>query len=295
LTAIAPLLPATPRWRSPDLASLAYNIRRNPKIAVGGTVLVVMLFVAVFAPFLGTGDPRALSVSERLAEPSAAHIMGTDLLGRDLYTRVLYGGRVSLQVGFFAALFSSISGGIIGLACASSRLADGVIMRIMDGLMSIPAILLAIALVAIAGGSVQNVVLGVVIVETPRVSRLVRSVVLSLKEMPYVEAAVASGSSTLKILWRHLAPGIVAPLAVQATFCWAAAMLIEAALSFIGAGTPPSTPSWGNIMADGKALWQVKPSLIFIPALFLSVTVLGVNLLGDGLRRALDPKNGSSR
>jgi len=157
--------------------------------------------------------------------------------------------------------------------------------------MSIPAILLAIALMAVAGPSVGNVIMAVTIVEAPRVARLIRGVVLSLKGQPYVEAAVAAGSSMPKIIIRHLLPGIVGPLIVQATFVWATAMILEAALSFIGAGTPPSTPSWGNIMSDGKALWQVKPFLIFIPAGFLSVTLLAVNMLGDGLRDLLDPRS----
>jgi peptide/nickel transport system permease protein len=265
-------------------------VRRHPQIALGGALLAAMAAIAIFAPWLGTVDPRALAPAHRLRPPSSAAWFGTDQLGRDLYSRVLYGGRISLFVGFTAALLSSLAGTAIGMIAASGRWLDAVIMRIMDGIMSIPAILLAIALMAVAGGSVENVILAITIVEAPRIARLIRGNAVALREQPFVEAAIAAGSSTPRIVLRHLLPGILAPLTVQATFVWAAAMLIESALSFIGAGTPPSIPSWGNIMADGSALWQVKPYLIFIPAAFLSVTLLAVNLLGDGLRDALDPR-----
>jgi peptide/nickel transport system permease protein len=170
------------------------------------------------------------------------------------------------------------------------RWADGVIMRVRDGLMSIPPILLAVALMALTRGSVGNVIMAITIAEIPRVSRLVRGVVLSLREQPYVDAAVAAGTRTPLIILRHILPNTLAPMTVQATYICASAMIIEAILSFIGAGTPPTIPSWGNIMAEGRALWQVKPFIIFFPAVFLSVTVLAVNLLGDGLRDALDPR-----
>ena len=267
-------------------------VRKCPEIAFGGTLLAVMIALAVCAPLLTPIDPRALSVEARLQSPSAAHLFGTDDLGRDLYSRVLYGGRISLGVGFSAALLASLIGTAIGLLSASDRRVDGVTMRIMDGIMSIPAILLAIALMAVTGGSVQNVVIAVTMVESPRMARLMRGNVLSLREQPFVEAAVAAGASTPNILVRHIFPGLVAPLTVQATFIWAAAMIIESGLSFLGAGAPPTTPSWGNIIADGKALWQVKPYLIFIPALFLSTSLLAVNLLGEGLRKALNPRAG---
>jgi peptide/nickel transport system permease protein len=266
-------------------------LRRNPEIAWGGFLLLVVALLSVAASLLGTVDPRAISTASRLKPPSAEHWFGTDMLGRDLYSRVLYGGRVSLSIGVSAAVLSALFGTFIGLLSAFGAFMDAVIMRIMDGVMSIPAILLAIALMAVAGPSVGNVIMAVTIVEAPRVARLIRGVVLSLKVQPYVEAAVAAGSSMPKIIIRHLLPGIVGPLIVQATFVWATAMILEAALSFIGAGTPPSTPSWGNIMSDGKALWQVKPFLIFIPAGFLSVTLLAVNMLGDGLRDLLDPRS----
>ena len=273
--------------RSPPFLAFA---RKHPEIAIGGALLGLMVLIAVFAPLLGTVDPRALAPGHRLKPPSAEHWFGTDQLGRDLYSRVLYGARISLFIGFSVALFSSLIGTLVGMISASSRWLDAVVMRVMDGVMSIPAILLAIALMAVAGGSVRNVIVAVTIVEAPRVARMIRGQVLSLREQPYVEAAVAAGSSLPGIVVRHLLPGIFAPLIVQATFVWATAMIIEAALSFIGAGSPPTIPSWGNIMADGKALWQVKPNLIFIPAGFLSVTLLAVNLLGDGLRDMLDPR-----
>jgi peptide/nickel transport system permease protein len=207
-----------------------------------------------------------------------------------VYSRVLYGTRVSLTVGFSVAICASAIGLTIGLISGFIRVADAIIMRIMDGMMSIPSILLAIALMALTRGSVGNVILAITIAEIPRVSRLVRGVVLSLREQPYVDAAVASGTRTPMIILRHILPNTLAPLMVQATYICASAMITEAILSFIGAGTPPIIPSWGNIMAEGRALWQVKPYIVFFPAVFLSITVLAVNLLGDGLRDALDPR-----
>jgi peptide/nickel transport system permease protein len=215
---------------------------------------------------------------------------GSDMLGRDVYSRVLYGARVSLIVGFSVAFCAAVVGMFIGLVSGFNRLMDTIVMRVMDGMMSIPSILLAVALMALTRGSVQNVVLAITVAEVPRVSRLVRGVVLSLREQPYVEAAVASGTRVPKIILKHILPNTLAPITVQATFICASAMITEAILSFIGAGTPPIVPSWGNIMAEGRALWQVKPYIVFFPAVFLSVTVLAVNLLGDGLRDALDPR-----
>ncbi len=265
-------------------------LRRNPTIAIGGFLVLLMVFVAVFAPFLFTKDPTALAPVLRTREPSAQWWFGTDMLGRDVYSRVLYGTRVSLTVGFSVAILASLAGLTIGLISGFIRVADSIIMRVMDGMMSIPPILLAIALMALTRGSVGNVILAITIAEIPRVSRLVRGVVLSLREQPYVDAAVASGTRTPMIILRHILPNTLAPLTVQATYICASAMITEAILSFIGAGTPPIIPSWGNIMAEGRALWQVKPYIVFFPAVFLSITVLAVNLLGDGLRDALDPR-----
>jgi peptide/nickel transport system permease protein len=265
-------------------------IYRNPTIAAGGFLLSIMLFIAIFAPYLHTVDPTALAPAKRTREPSAIYWFGTDMLGRDIYSRVLYGSRVSLLVGFSVALLATGGGMLIGLTSGFVRWADAVVMRIMDGLMSIPPILLAIALMALYRGSVQNVVISITVAEIPRVSRLVRGVVLTLREQPFVEAAIASGTSTTKIIFRHILPNTLAPIIVQATYICAAAMITEAILSFIGAGTPPIIPSWGNIMSEGRALWQVKPYIVAFPAVFLSLTVLSVNLLGDGLRDSLDPR-----
>jgi peptide/nickel transport system permease protein len=265
---------------------------RRADIWIGGVLLAIMIAIALLSPYLVAADPRALSPGSRLLAPSAAHWFGTDQLGRDLFARVLWGARVSLFVGVSVALLSSLIGTAVGMLSASSRRLDAIVMRAMDGVMSIPAILLAIALMAVTGGSVLNVIIAVTIVEVPRVARLIRGVVLSLREQPYVEAAISVGTTHPMIVIRHLLPGIVPPLTVQATFVWATAMILEAALSFIGAGTPPSTPSWGNILADARALWQIRPTLVFFPAGFLFVTLLAVNMLGDGLRDLLDPRQG---
>jgi peptide/nickel transport system permease protein len=265
-------------------------VRRHPTVAIGGALVLALIAMALLAPYLATVDPTALAPARRTRAPSPEYWFGTDMLGRDIYSRVVYGARVSLLVGFSVAFLSSLIGLAIGLVSGFLRWADGAIMRVMDGLMSIPPILLAVALMALTRGSVGNVIMSITIAEIPRVSRLVRGVVLSLREQPYVDAAIAAGTRTPAIILRHILPNTLARMTVLATYICASAMIIEAILSFIGAGTPPTIPSWGNIMAEGRALWQVKPFIIFFPALFLSVTVLAVNLLGDGLRDALDPR-----
>lgn len=287
--AIAPELPEIlppPRPRQ-GIYGFAW---RHPSMAMGIGILAAMTFAAVFAPLLGTVDPTALAPARRTLPPGAEYWFGSDAYGRDIYSRVLYGARVSLLVGFAVAVIASFIGLVIGLISGYVRFLDGVIMRIMDGLMSIPPILLAVALMALTRASVENVIMAIAIAEIPRVSRLVRGVVLTLREQPYVEAAIAAGSSTQTIIIRHILPNTIAPLTVQATYICGSAMIIESILSFIGAGTPPIIPSWGNIMADGRTLWQVKPFIILFPAIFLSLTVLAINLLGDGLRDALDPR-----
>jgi len=263
---------------------------RHPSLLIGGTLLSLMVLIALFAPDLGTTDPTAIAPAARLRPPSAAHWFGTDMLGRDIYSRVIYGARVSLEVGAAVAVLAATAGLGLGLVSGFFPLLDPFLMRLMDGLMSIPPILLAIALMALTRGSVGNVILAITLAEVPRVARLVRAVVLSLRERPFVEAAIAAGARTPRLLFRHILPNTFGPLSVQATYIAASAMITEAILSFIGAGTPPIIPSWGNIMAEGRALWQLKPGIVFFPAFFLSVTVLAVNLLGDGLRDILDPR-----
>jgi peptide/nickel transport system permease protein len=269
-------------------------LRKNPTVAIGGALLLALVLIGIFAPYLWTVDPTALAPAKRTRPPSADYWFGTDALGRDVYSRVLYGTRVSLTVGLSVALLATLAGLTIGLVSGFVRWADGIVMRFMDGLMSIPPILLAIALMALTRGSVGNVIMAITVAEIPRVSRLVRSVVLSLREQPYVDAAIASGTRAPMIILRHILPNTMAPMLVQATYVCASAMIVESILSFIGAGTPPTIPSWGNIMAEGRALWQVKPYIVFFPAAFLSVTVLAVNLVGDGLRDALDPRMAKS-
>lgn len=276
--------------RPPLGARFLRYLRRHPSVAVGGGLLVAIVLLGTLAPLWGTVDPTAISPTRRTRLPSEANWFGTDLLGRDVYSRVVYGARVSVTVGFSVAILASVMGLAVGLCAGFLRWADGVIMRVIDGMMSIPPILLAIALMALTRGSIGNVILAVTIAEIPRVARLVRGVVLSLREQPYVEAAISNGARAPRIVMKHILPNTIAPMTVQATYICASAMLIEAILSFIGAGVPPSTPSWGNIMAEGRALWQVKPHIILFPAVLLSITVLAVNLLGDGLRDSLDPR-----
>src|SRR6185312_13052297 len=237
-----------------------------------------------------TVDPQALSPIHRLKPPSSTYWFGTDMLGRDVYSRVIYGARVSLIVGLSVAILGSAIGVFLGMITGFVRIIDTVLMRIMDGLMSIPSVLLAIALMALTRASIGNVIFAITVAEVPRMTRLVRGVVLGLREQPFVEAAIASGTGFFPILWRHIMPNTLAPVLVQGTFIAASAMITEAALSFIGAGTPPNVPSWGNIMAEGRSLFQVAYYIILFPGIFLSLTVLAINLLGDGLRDALDPR-----
>ena len=264
--------------------------KRYPFAVIGAATLLLMTFIAIFAPFLGTIDPQSVAPLNRLKPPSWDNWFGTDALGRDIYSRVMYGARVSLIVGIAVAFLSTIIGLSIGLVTGFIRWLDAIVMRIMDGLMSIPSILLAIALMALTKASIENVIIAITLAEVPRVVRLVRSLVLGLREQPYVEAAAASGTPLIKTLVRHILPNIAAPLLVQATYICASAMITEAILSFIGAGTPPNIPSWGNIMAESRSLFQIAGYLILFPSIFLSATVLAINYLGDGLRDALDPR-----
>jgi peptide/nickel transport system permease protein len=275
---------------SPTWKRFRDAFRRHPTALVGGAILIAMVVIAIAAPWVGTVDPLAVFPSQRLHPPSAESWLGTDMLGRDVYSRVVYGARVSLIVGLAVAALSTLLGLAIGLVTGYVRRLDAVVMRVMDGLMSIPSVLLAIALMALTKASIGNVIVAITLAEMPRVVRLVRSLVLSLREQPYVEAAIAAGTTLPLILVRHILPNIVAPLLVQGTYVCGSAMITEAILSFIGAGTPPNIPSWGNIMAEGRSLVQIAGYLIIFPGICLSLTVLAVNLLGDGMRDALDPR-----
>jgi len=290
MTAFASPSIAAPKSVSPTWRRFRDAFRRHPTALIGGVILICMVAIAIFAPWLGTLDPQAVAPIRRLKPPSSDFWFGTDMLGRDVYSRVVFGARVSLIVGLAVAMFSILVGVAIGLVTGYVRAVDAVVMRVMDGLMSIPSVLLAIALMALTKASVGNVIAAITLAEVPRVVRLVRSLVLSLREQPYVEAAIAAGTTLPRILMRHILPNIVAPLLVQGTYVCGSAMITEAILSFIGAGTPPNIPSWGNIMAEGRSLIQIAGYLILFPGICLSLTVLAVNLLGDGMRDALDPR-----
>jgi peptide/nickel transport system permease protein len=277
---------------------------RNPAVIFGGAILMVMLAIAIAAPLLGTVDPTRIDPAARNKKPGTeitfrlddgttakrTAIMGTDSLGRDVYSRVIYGTRVSLVIGVAVAIIAVSIGLVIGLVSGYIRWLDGIIMRIMDGLMAIPGILLAIALVSIWRAGLITVIFAIVVPDVPRVVRLVRSVVLTVREEPYVEGAISVGTPTWTLMFRHILPNTVAPLIVQGTFIAAAAILAEAILSFLGIGIPPEIPTWGNIMAEGRTLFRVFPHNILYPGIFLALTVLAINIMGDGLRDTLDPK-----
>jgi peptide/nickel transport system permease protein len=275
---------------SPVRRGFLRHVRRHPALALGGAILAAIIVATACAPWLTHFDPLLIDPLQRLKPPSAEHLLGTDAIGRDLWSRTVHGGRVSLAVGLIVAVLATAAGLLLGLVSGYSRVLDAVLMRVMDGLMSIPAILLAIALMAVAKASLLTVIVAIAVVEMPRIVRLVRSVVLSIREQPYVEAAVVVGSRFGKVLFRHILPNTLAPLIVQATYVCAAAILIESLLSFLGAGTPPEVPSWGNIMAEGRSYFMLAPWIILAPGLALAATVLAINLLGDGLRDLLDPR-----
>jgi peptide/nickel transport system permease protein len=262
----------------------------TPIIAAATICLALIALISILSPLIAPHDPIQLAPSQRLKPASAQFLLGTDAFGRDLLSRVIYGGRVSLLIGVGSAILSIVIGLAIGLVSGFFRLVDSIVMRVMDGLMAMPSILLAIAVVSLSGASIWTVLVAITIPEIPRVARLVRSVVLSAREEPYVEAAISVGSSLPKIMWRHLMPNTIAPLIVQGTYVCASAILTEAILSFLGAGISPETPTWGNIMAEGRQYFQIKPSLIFWPGLLLSLAILSINLIGDAARDALDPR-----
>lgn len=253
-------------------------------------VLLMIMIATTTANLYVPHDPMTMEALQRLKGPSGTYWLGTDSYGRDLFSRVMVGGQVSLLIGLGAAIVSVLIGLGIGLVAGFFRLADGIIMRFMDALMAIPSILLAIALVALNGPSIWSVIFAITIPEIPRVVRLVRSVVLTAREEPYVEAAIALGSSLPRILMKHLMPNTLAPLIVQGTYICASAILTEAILSFLGAGVSTEIPTWGNIMAEGRMFFQIKQELIFWPGLMLSLCILSINLLGDTARDLLDPR-----
>ena len=270
--------------------SLWTAVRRNPTIAFGAVLLSALIVVAILAPYIAYADPFKITPVNRLRPPSERWWFGTDQFGRDVFSRTVYGARVSLIVGLSVAAISSILGLVLGLACGYFRKVDGLVMRIMDGVMAIPSILLAIALITLTRPGLGIVIVAIVIPEVPRIVRVVRAVVLSIRSQPYIESAIAGGTKNIKLLLRHVLPNTLAPLIVQSTYVCASAMLIEAGLSFLGAGVPPEVPSWGNIIAQGRTFFQIAPWTILIPGTFLAITVLAVNLLGDGLRDRLDPR-----
>jgi peptide/nickel transport system permease protein len=284
--------------------NVSARVLRHPGVMAGGLVILVVVVIGLLAPWLGTIDPTAINPAARNRVPGMEISMrtdtgerirmvarfGTDSLGRDIFSRVIYGARISLLIGIAVAVISILAGLFIGLLAGFFRWLDAVLMRIMDGLMAIPAILLAIAMVSLFRAGVVTVIAAIAVPEIPRVVRLVRSIVLGVREEPYVEAAVTLGTPTAKLLWRHVLPNTIAPLIVQGTFTCASAILVEAILSFLGIGVPPEVPTWGNIMAEGRQVFSLYPHNIIYPGIMLAATILAVNVLGDGLRDTLDPK-----
>ena len=262
---------------------------KNRNVSFGLSVLLIVIFAALLGPIF-TKDPFSLAPMSRLKPPGDFGLFGNDQLGRDVFSRVVNGGRISLTVGLAVAVFAIFVGTILGLIAGYIRALDSIIMRVMDGLMAIPAILLAIAMISLSGASLVTVIAAIVIPEVPRVVRLVRSVVLTVREEPYVEAAISVGTPVHLIMHRHILPNTIAALIVQSTYICGSAMLTEAILGFLGAGIPPEIPSWGNIMSEGRTFFQLTPWIIFFPGIALAVTVLSVNIVGDGLRDTLDPR-----
>jgi peptide/nickel transport system permease protein len=280
-----------PAVRAPGAAFRAWRFAmRNLTILVGGTLLTVLIAVSLAAPLIAHYDPIALNLPHRFRGPDALHWFGTDNYGRDVFARTLYGGRVSLMVALSVAVLSGVIGTIIGLLAGMFRWLDPIAMRIMDGLMAIPAILLAVAMMTLWRPGVLSVIIAITVPEVPRVVRLVRSVVLVIREQPYVQAATAIGTRFPRLLLRHILPNALTPIVVQATYICASAVLLEAYLGFLGVGIPPEVPSWGNIIANGRTLVQIAFWVILFPGGFLGVMVLAINMLGDGVRDLLDPR-----
>ena len=279
-------LRARPSLRRRVLRAMA----RQKNIAVGGIVVVLLIVAALLAPLLSTHDPQLIVGYARLKGPSDIHFFGTDAQGRDVYSRVIHGARLSLGVGFAVATTTLVAGTLLGLIVGYYRRADAIIMRVMDGMMAFPGIILAIGIMAVRGAQVSNVILALTIVYTPRLVRVVRSIVLSLRGMQFVEAAQSIGIPNPRILWRHILPNCISPLIVQASFIFAEAVLGEATLSFLGAGASPEIPSWGGMLNDSKSILRQAPWTMLFPGAALTLTVFALNLLGDGLRDLLDPR-----
>jgi len=285
IAAVPATIPGAPRR-----ASRLRRVARRPLPAIGATLLALLVLSALAAPWLTSHDPFEMNVVDRLMPPNETYWFGTDAYGRDIFTRTLYGGRVSLVIGASVAIASTVIGLFIGVLAGYFRLADAVLMRIMDGLMAIPGILLAIALMSLTRASMWVVIVAITIPEVPRVVRLVRAVVLSVREQVYIQAASAIGTRLPRLMIKHILPNTFAPLIVQATYIAASAVLVESYLSFLGVGTPPEIPSWGNIIAEGRLYVQIAFWNILFPSVFLALMVLSINILGDGLRDMLDPR-----
>ena len=267
----------------------------NKLMVIGSLVILLLMLAALIGPALTTYDPYEMSVAERLQAPSSEHLLGTDEFGRDLLTRIVYGARVSIGVGVAVTVISAFFGLMIGLYASYYPVLDHILMRICDGLMAIPGILLAIALMAALGPSAMNVIIALSIVFTPGIARIVRSSALVVREQTYIEAMHAQGASTTRIIWRHIAPNTLSPLIVQATFVFAEAIISEAALSFLGAGIPVPDPSWGNILQAGKLVIFKAWWMVVFPGLAIIISVLGLNFLGDGLRDLIDPHHAKKK
>lgn len=270
--------------------TLTRYVSQNPNLSFGLLILVTVSLAAIFASVIGQVDPLKLDVQHRLEGPSRSHWFGTDHLGRSVYSRTIHGGRLSLVVGASVVAITTVIGGLLGMIAGYDRRMDALLMRVLDGVMAFPGLLLAMALMAIWGASLQNVIIAISVSASPSMARVMRSAVLSLRERPYVEAARAEGASTWRILMVHIAPNTLAPMTIQTTFLLAIAMLTEAGLSFIGVGVPPSVPSWGNMVSTGRMYQEVAPWVVIFPGVVLTLTVLAANLVGDGLRDKLDPR-----
>jgi peptide/nickel transport system permease protein len=282
------------RIRSLSSSSLK-TLRSNPNLLIGSTIITIMVLIALLTllpthSIVTRHDPQELSLRERVDPPSSTHWFGTDALGRDVYSRTMHGSKTSLYVGSAVAILVTITGVTLGVLVGYNRVADNIVMRFMDGMMSFPTLILALALVATLGSSLTNVIIIITIVDTPGMTRVVRAVVLSLRERTYVDAARASGASTKRILFFHVAPNTLAPVIITASIYFGGAILTEAALGFLGVGTPEFIPTWGNIISSGRAYIRIGFWIAFFPGIFLALTVFATNLVGDGLRDVLDPR-----